>query len=278
MFESWIPLTASLGNSAKLPTPTADVFAVRVRRPTEPPANGSVDYDRNSKELPAVAWRPPTLASRLMRNLILFRNSRRSGSVAARSQPAPLPASSEHPSPRVRVELPKAPPRRTTGSHNAPALDNSTTGTQQENSGTLFASGAPSLVPAEEPVTAKRTEETDHDLTCYPPLSAAIRCRHKVLQLGGGDDDHEASMVSIFAKADIDCTNYDPTKGQLRDLVDSYALGTLLRDAEAGEFLAAVATPDCSTFPFSLGPGGPRRYAAKVVVIATASRTTPQRI
>ena len=155
-------------------------------------------------------------------------------------------------------------------------MDNSTTGTQHENSTSAEvqftpqpviakynASGAPSLVPAEEPVTAKRTEEADHDLTCYPPLSAAIRCRHKVLQLGGGDDDLKSSMVSIFAKADIDCTNYDPTNGQLRDLVDSYALGTLLRDAEASEFLAAVATPDCSTFPFSLGPGGPPALRGK---------------
>ena len=60
-----------------------------------------------------------------------------------------------------------------------------------------------------------------------------------------------------MAKVDLDCANFDPANGQLRDLVDSYAYGQLVRDAEAGDYLTAIATPDCNTFPSRRGPGCP---------------------
>ena len=89
----------------------------------------------------------------------------------------------------------------------------------------------------------------------YPPLSRAIAC-HKVLVLGGGDDQRISTLSTLFAKADVDSTNYDPANGQLRDLVDTWAFETLESHTSAGDFMAAIAFPDCITFPQLLGPGG----------------------
>ena len=181
---------------------------------------------------------------------------------ATPSTPAPLPEPTpaqivKHlPRLQMRAPLPKAPPRRII---NAIVPNSSATSFAQPQGLTANASGARSLVPTDEPVGAKRVDA----LTCFPPLSNTTSCRHKVLQLGGGDDDLTSSLVSILAKADVDCANFDPANGRLRDLVDSYALGLLLRDAEAGEYMAALATPDCSTFPTSLGPGGPSPLRGK---------------
>ena len=115
------------------------------------------------------------------------------------------------------------------------------------------ASGAPSRVPTEEPVTAKRRNQPEF----YPPLSSASRARRKVLLLCGGDDDRSSSVSTFLAQADLDGINYDPANGQLRDLVDTWAYETLEADTSAGDFMAALATPDCSTFPQWRGPGGP---------------------
>ena len=127
---------------------------------------------------------------------------------------------------QTRTPLPKAPPRRR---QSIPTPSNT------------------SAANTQEPVFSHPAE----------PLRTTIVGRRKVLQLCGGDDARANTIVDLMAKADLDCANFDPANGQLRDLVDSYAYGQLVRDAEAGDYLTAIATPDCSTFPSRRGPGCP---------------------
>ena len=70
----------------------------------------------------------------------------------------------------------------------------------------------------------------------------------KILILCGGPNNREVSLYNLFVAAGFECVNYDRLNGQQFDLVGDVAKDEILRDIAAGEYVAAFASPECSTF------------------------------
>ena len=70
----------------------------------------------------------------------------------------------------------------------------------------------------------------------------------KILILCGGPNDRDVSLYNLFISAGFECVNYDRLNGQQFDLVDDVVKDEILRDIAAGEYVAAFASPECSTF------------------------------
>ena len=77
------------------------------------------------------------------------------------------------------------------------------------------------------------------------------------------------------------CVNYDEATGQQLDLVDDIVKDEILHDIEAGEYVAALASPECSTFsklqnlpaaPPLWTASGPERYGIKTNNIEQAEK------
>jgi len=72
--------------------------------------------------------------------------------------------------------------------------------------------------------------------------------KRKILILCGGPNDRDVSLYNLFISAGFECVNYDRLNGQQFDLVDDVVKDEILRDIAAGEYVAAFASPECSTF------------------------------
>jgi hypothetical protein len=55
-------------------------------------------------------------------------------------------------------------------------------------------------------------------------------------------------LYNLFIAAGFECVNYDRLNGQQFDLVDDAVKDEILHDIAAGEYVAAFASPECSTF------------------------------
>ena len=93
--------------------------------------------------------------------------------------------------------------------------------------------------------------------------------KRKILILCGGPSDRDVSLYNLFISAGFECVNYDRLNGQQFDLVDDVVKDEILRDIAAGEYVAAFARPECSTFskhhnfpgpPPLRAVDGPERY------------------
>ena len=70
----------------------------------------------------------------------------------------------------------------------------------------------------------------------------------KILILCDGPNDRDVSLHNLFISAGFECVNYDRLNGQHFDLVDDVVKDKILHDIAAGEYVAAFARPECSTF------------------------------
>lgn len=94
----------------------------------------------------------------------------------------------------------------------------------------------------------------------------------KIILLCGGPNSREVSIYNLLIAAGFHCVNYDRLNGQQFDLVDDVVWKNIMHDIAAGEYVAAFASPECSTFSklYNLpGPPplravtGPERYGLK---------------
>ena len=92
------------------------------------------------------------------------------------------------------------------------------------------------------------------------------------LILCGGPNDRTVSLYNLFVSAGLECVNYGRLNGQQFDLVDDIVKDEILHDIAAGEYVAAFASPECSTFsklhnlpdpPPLRTASGPERYGIK---------------
>ena len=102
--------------------------------------------------------------------------------------------------------------------------------------------------------------------------SCKSRKKWKVLILCGGPNSRELSLYNLLVSAGLECVNYDKVNGQQFDLVDDVVKDAILHDIAAGEYVAAFASPECSTFsklhnlpgpPPLRTATGPERYGIK---------------
>ena len=94
-------------------------------------------------------------------------------------------------------------------------------------------------------------------------LESTAQCSNspkEILLLCGGPNDRLGSLFELIVASGLDCTNFDIVNGPLYDLSDTFVFDRLERRVRAGDYAAAIASPECS--PFSKlhnlpGPGGP---------------------
>ena len=98
-------------------------------------------------------------------------------------------------------------------------------------------------VAAEHPVYSEANNLVLDLRTKCPRLK-----KRKILILCGGPNDREVSLYNLFIAAGFECVNYGRLNGQQFDLVDDVVKDEILRDIAAGEYVAAFASPECSTF------------------------------
>ena len=77
---------------------------------------------------------------------------------------------------------------------------------------------------------------------------SASKKRRKILLVCGGPNSREVPVYNLLVVAGFDCVNYDRLNGRKIDLVDDVVWGEILRDIAAGEYVVALASPECSTF------------------------------
>ena len=112
-----------------------------------------------------------------------------------------------------------------------------------------------------------------------------IRESHRILLLCGGPNSRDVSLYNQLVAIGFDCTNFDRLNGQQFDLVDDVVWDEILRDIAAGEYVAAFASLECSTFsklhnlpgpPPLRAVSGPERYGLKSNSINQASGSGPR--
>ena len=159
---------------------------------------------------------------------------------------------------------------------------------------------AGNIPPAAEPRAELQSTPEIPNASKEPDAVAAIPPRHfevsnlvldfrpsksrkkwKILILCGGPNDRTVSLYNLFVSAGLECVNYDKVNGQQFDLVDDVVKDEILHDIAAGEYVAAFASPECSTFsklhnlpgpPPLRTATGPERYGIKTNNIEQAEK------
>ena len=76
----------------------------------------------------------------------------------------------------------------------------------------------------------------------------AIKSRPRILLLCAGPDDRFDGLTQMIKASGFDCENYDTANGAHLDITDDSVSDPLAARVAGGEFVAAFASPDCSTY------------------------------
>ena len=85
-----------------------------------------------------------------------------------------------------------------------------------------------------------------------------VKKKAKVLLLCAGPNDRDQSIYKLLVKAGFEVDNFDLVNGDGNDIADKAVFDRICRAVTAKDYVAAFASPDCSTFSKARSmPGGP---------------------
>ena len=85
-----------------------------------------------------------------------------------------------------------------------------------------------------------------------------MKKKAKVLLLCAGPNDRDQSIYKLLVKAGFEVDNFDLVNGDGNDIADKAVFDRICRAVTAKDYVAAFASPDCSTFSNDRNmPGGP---------------------
>ena len=85
-----------------------------------------------------------------------------------------------------------------------------------------------------------------------------MKKKAKVLLLCAGPNDRDQSIYKLLVKAGFEVDNFDLVNGDGNDIADKAVFDRICRAVTAKDYVAAFASPDCSTFSKARNmPGGP---------------------
>lgn len=88
--------------------------------------------------------------------------------------------------------------------------------------------------------------------------NVGIHSKGKILLLCEGLAERDTSLHNLLLAADFENGDYDIVNGPARDLADNAVFDPIIPAVLAGEYVGALASPDCSTFSKVRNmPGGP---------------------